>query len=512
VKKNLFRLILLLFTAVLCVAASPVADDMSGLVAVYPEHGHFAADHLPEGWTALQVLDDVLVARVTAAGLDQAAAAGLSWRWLAAWDENTEYLLVAIDNEVDFQRLAARGETAFVTDGVALFSTPAGTPGRTLIPGHLPVKRLSRRAVSVDWPADLFAADEPGVELTYDPLIAAMAAAVSTDNLTEYIAILQDFRDVHAVRTRDARWAGCHLAGEYLADYFRDLGLAVNFEDFSFYGYQTRNVVASLPGRCRPDRVVIICAHYDSINRNGVGDAPGADDNGSGTAVVMEAARILRQYSLENTVRFVCFSAEEWGLFGSEHFAAAAADAGENILAVLNLDMVAYADFSPEDLDIIANGPSIWLSQLFEAAAALYTDLNVRRITNPMFIYSDHSPFWDNGYSAICGIEDANVSYPHYHSEFDTLDKLDLEFCTLSARAAVSALAELAVPVPIIAGDVDWNGRVDSIDLVLLASILAENLSLPPGGDAIQTDLNADGQMNAVDMLALHQLVGVPAP
>ncbi|MBN2432993.1 MAG: M20/M25/M40 family metallo-hydrolase [Acidobacteria bacterium] len=506
----LLRFNFLLLLTVMSMVIAQAADVAPGLVVLARNERLAALGTLPDGMTVLQVLDDVLVAKCTAVGLEQAAAAGLLVRWLADWDDGTEYLLVAVDDDADLRQLAARGQVAPVTDGVALFWTPVDIPGRALIPGRLPVKRLSRRAVSVDWPGEASAADEPGLELTYDPLIATMAAAVSMENLTGYIQTLQDFRDVHDVRTRDARWAGCRQAGNYLYDFFREMGLEVEFDDFSFYGYNTRNVVATLPGRCRPEEVVIICAHYDSINRNGVGEAPGADDNASGTAVVMEAAWILRHYSLENTVRFVCFSAEEWGLFGSEHFAAAAADDGENIVAVVNLDMVAYTDFVPEDLDIICNGPSIWLGQLFAAAAEMYTDLDVKRITNPMFIYSDHSSFWDNGYSAVCGIEDANVTYPYYHSEFDTFDKLNMDFCTRSARAAVSAVAELAAPVPIIAGDVDWNGSVDSVDMVLLAAVLSENLAWPSGGGEIQADLNEDGLMNAVDLLELHRRVSGP--
>jgi hypothetical protein len=171
--------------------------------------------------------------------------------------------------------------------------------------------------------------------------------------------------------------------------------------------------------------------------------------------------------------------------------------------------MVAYANMIPEDLNIICDHQSIWLGQLFESVAGLYTDLVVQRTINPYFIYSDHSPFWDNGYSAILGIEDAPINYPYYHTQYDTLDKLNMDFFTKSARASLATVAELALPVGVSPGDVDWNGEVDSVDLLLLAAVLTENLALQTH-HSIQTDLNGDGTINALDLLELHLLVSEP--
>ena len=104
--------------------------------------------------------------------------------------------------------------------------------------------------------------------------------------------------------------------------------------------------------------MVIVCAHYDSTSTQATTHAPGADDNASGTAAVMEMARVLAGYQFDYTIKFIAFSAEEWGLYGSRHYAQAAKQRGEQIVGVVNLDMIGYVDLEPEDLDIVVDGQS----------------------------------------------------------------------------------------------------------------------------------------------------------
>jgi Zn-dependent M28 family amino/carboxypeptidase len=161
----------------------------------------------------------------------------------------------------------------------------------------------------------------------------------------------------------------------------------------------------------------------------------------------MEAARILASHPLDFTVRFIAFSAEEWGLYGSRTHSAAARTDSERIIGVLNLDMIAYADNMPEDLDVVVNDVSRWLAERTEDIAAIYTGLEVRRIVDASFIYSDHSPFWDQGYSAFCAIEDADVTSPYYHTPDDTVDTLNFDFFEDAARTALAVMSDLAQPV-----------------------------------------------------------------
>ncbi|HDT13597.1 MAG TPA: M28 family peptidase, partial [Candidatus Aminicenantes bacterium] len=141
------------------------------------------------------------------------------------------------------------------------------------------------------------------------------------------------------------------------------------------------------------------------------------------------------------------FSAEELGLWGSRAHADAARAAGDRILGVINLDMIAYADLAPEELEIFVNGESDWMGDLFVSACSRYGPVEGRKTIDPSLVYSDHAPFWDNGYPALLAIEDYPLANPYYHRTTDTLSTLDLDFFTDCTRAAVGLLAELAQPI-----------------------------------------------------------------
>ncbi len=121
------------------------------------------------------------------------------------------------------------------------------------------------------------------------------------------------------------------------------LGLDVRYQSFSLGDETLDNIVGVLSGwGPGSDIIYIACAHYDSTSENPGNAAPGADDNASGTAAVLEAARILSQYRFKHTLRFVTFAAEEQDLIGSCCYAAEARSAGTNIGGVINHDMVAF--------------------------------------------------------------------------------------------------------------------------------------------------------------------------
>jgi photosystem II stability/assembly factor-like uncharacterized protein len=204
------------------------------------------------------------------------------------------------------------------------------------------------------------------------------------------------------------------------------------------------NVIAEIEGAVSPDEVLILCGHYDSISEDPYRLAPGADDNASGTGGVMTAAGAMAEYEYESTVRFIAFSGEEEGLFGSVAYAEAMAEKGENIVAVINMDMVAYLDEPVYDIMLDYNGPSVELMEAIVDAAATYTP--------EMVIYpyigldaSDHASFWDNGYRAVMLIEQANDHwYPWYHSSEDLPEHLDFTYGAEVVRLAAAAAACLA--------------------------------------------------------------------
>ena len=310
-------------------------------------------------------------------------------------------------------------------------------------------------------------------------VIGNIVSAVSADELRETIYELQENKDLDpphiAYRSRyclrveetdDPSDDACDNAAEYIFNRFMEYGLDVEYDPFPHEvltqgHYQMRNVVATLPGKgIDTERIFAICAHYDSVASNSTNwlldwktmPAPGADDNASGTAAVLEAARILSEYDFSSTIKFITFSGEELGLHGSKHYTKLAFESGENIAGVLNLDMIAY-DPDILDIDIITDADSEWIADAMLSIQRTYNigPLLLNKIVNPEMVYSDHAPFWNNGYNAILGIDNSDFDspefYPVMHTTEDTIDKLDFEMFARMVQIAAGTLASLADPL-----------------------------------------------------------------
>jgi hypothetical protein len=286
--------------------------------------------------------------------------------------------------------------------------------------------------------------------LAQDPLVTEMASEVSRDNVTDIIQTLEDFGTRYSFTTQ------CDAAADWVYATMEGFGVEVAFEEFVYGGKTMRNVVGRLQGTVHPDRVFIIGAHYDSMSEMPMVDAPGADDNASGVAAVLEAARILAGYQFENTVEFICFGGEEQGRKGSIHNAAQAALSGKNILGVINLDMIGYWPASSDmELDIGKNVASSWLGVVAEDAAATYASIPVHNWPDTGVCYDDHVSYWAEGFDGIVlmdcyeahGNPGSGESTPHYHRTTDTISTLDLAQTTEAVRAAVVAILLLAEPL-----------------------------------------------------------------
>ncbi|MDD3643726.1 MAG: M20/M25/M40 family metallo-hydrolase, partial [Candidatus Krumholzibacteria bacterium] len=207
------------------------------------------------------------------------------------------------------------------------------------------------------------------------------------------------------------------------------------------------NIVFSHEGIVRPDRTVVLCSHYDAHNSGDPDAAPGADDNASGTAAVLEAARALRGASLERTVEFVFFDGEEIGLLGSRRYVAELPPADPGIDGVINLDMIGrdYGGGVRVEVSGRESSPDTSLAGLvIDTAALLDLDLDPAFLTGRSPT-SDHKPFWDlDGVPAILLIEGAYWDNPHYHDASDVASYCDFDFITEIARAAAVSAARLA--------------------------------------------------------------------
>lgn len=387
----------------------------------------------------LQELETCYLARADRGEMASLREHGVSVSVLDRDSQGKEYFLVSLPSPAQLNAVSALGRSLPVEVSLYLFWSDQGDP-LTVLPRAIQKKPLGRTSILPFLRAYARPENVP-LSVQVNDVITTIVSQVSRANLKAYVQALQDFE------TRYTTTAGCEAAGQFILGHFQSLGLEAWFQPFTIGGISSRNVVAEIRGETDPDEIVIICGHYDSTSSEPEVHAPGADDDASGVAAVMEAARILAGQPLDFTVRFIAFSAEEQGLYGSHYHSAVAGEGSERIIGVLNLDMIAYADAMPEDLDVVVNDVSRWLAERTAQIAGIYTGLGVRRIVDASFIYSDHSPFWDQGYSAFCGIEDADVNNPYYHTPYDTVDTLNFDFFEDAAKTALAVLSDLAQPV-----------------------------------------------------------------
>jgi len=253
-----------------------------------------------------------------------------------------------------------------------------------------------------------------------------------------------------------------NAAADYVVSELRKAGLAVADETFQAEGEIFRNIVGTHVGTVAPQEQVLVVAHYDTKP-----GTPGADDNASAVAAMLEIARLLARGRFERTLQFVGFTLEEYGYQGSRRFARQARREGREIVGVLDLEMVGFT--SPRQrlphgvrgrrtgdfIGVVGNKRSRTLLEAFVTSArravpALPVETLVVAWNGyllPIVRLSDHAPFWDVGFPAVMITDTAFLRNPHYHQPSDTLDTLDLPFLTQVTTATTAAAADLARPV-----------------------------------------------------------------
>jgi len=274
-----------------------------------------------------------------------------------------------------------------------------------------------------------------------DTFVQRLVNRVNPDSIRAQIQRLQDFR------TRYSFTDSCRSAEQYVFNYFAALGLdSVAFDPYPAWGRIWRNVIGTRVGRVEPQKLFIICGHLDAEaypERDTL--APGAEDNASGTAMAMEAARILARENLDLTVKFVAFTGEENGMGGSFHYAQFLRNKNVDLLGVLNFDMIAWPGDS-FGVSIDCDSASLSLAQFEDRLVWLYTTLHHRVTINRSA--GDYRIFQQLGYPAT-GAYEYGSFYPYYHSIGDTLGNLSMSLATEVAKLGVAALATLTVsPAP----------------------------------------------------------------
>ena len=315
--------------------------------------------------------------------------------------------------------------------------------------------------------------ERQGSSLTTDPAIQAVVDSISQTYYHKYQLDIESMglglyggdgyymgyrnRDFHR---ENGPSPGNQEACLYLQDAFTAMGLSVSVQG------KYLNVVGELSGTKSPEKIYIIGAHYDHLE----GDRPGGDDNASGTAGVLEAARVLSQYQFESTIRFICFNAEEDGLWGSKDYVKNhVIPNGENIAGMINLDLILRPGSDVDSLSVIdaeletqrIHDASFAWTRAFRLAAIDYVpSLIVDETIIDGESSSDNDSFLKEGYPAFLVIENSDPDWdkanPYIHDFEDASDRLandpespsgvtyDYAFATDITRTAVALIAREA--------------------------------------------------------------------
>ncbi len=267
--------------------------------------------------------------------------------------------------------------------------------------------------------------------------LQGLIALVSQDSLYSYTATLQSQGD---------RYAGSnssHISRDWLAGKFAAFGYDSVVIDSFMTSVPCQNVLAYKLGTVMPDHYIVVGAHRDAVS-----GSPGADDNGSGSAAVLEIARILKDINTDLTFVFALFDSEEQGLNGSAHYAAEAKARGDSIVYMCNMDMIANEGNSTQ-------------AKLYHGSVLTYTELlqhladslvGISAVLSGSSGGSDHYPFLQNGYEATFLHEYIFSSV--YHSYRDSTTHMTFPYFTKMVKAALATVytvSEKYVPGPRVA-------------------------------------------------------------
>jgi hypothetical protein len=254
-------------------------------------------------------------------------------------------------------------------------------------------------------------------------------------------------------------------AARYIEETLQLLGYTVDRQPYEAHGTTVSNLDTELRGARSPDEIVVIGAHYDSVM-----GCPGANDNGTGVAAVLEVARLLHDRKLDRTVRFAAFVNEEppfcfTGDMGSRVYARRARQRKENIVAMLSVETIGcYSDvpksqrypfpfglFYPKTGNFIAFVGNMTSRRLvrrcvaaFRRHAAFPSEGAAAPGYLPGIFWSDHWSFWRERYRAVMVTDTAPFRYAHYHTPLDTPEKVDYEMTARVVAGLASVVEELA--------------------------------------------------------------------
>lgn len=420
------------------------------LILIEPENateakGYFQQDAL----TVNYVHDDFLIATT-----ENRAAFDCVLIIKNSWERGDNYFLLWLDDGSNIEYILEMDEFAeilLLRDAFMIIKVADEDRSKVVPTIHNGVVHINNSVAKLPRYGYFFR----NVRFEEDPFVTELLGYVDEAEMNTTIQTLQDFG------TRNWYTQGSLDAQDWLFQQYSDLGLSVELQYIPYGGTNSsQNVIATLPGTLYPDQYVVLGCHYDSYSYSG--DAPGADDNASGSAGILEIARILSQYDFNRTIIFCAFSGEEYGLYGSEEYATMADNTDMEILGYFNIDMSGYLQPGGTiHTDMIAPQSAAPLVEFYEQVCAVYL---------PTFIIepgmltggdSDHTSFNEHGFMGIFPFEDSDDYSPYIHTIND-LNGLSVNnyeqvsTFTKATLASVVTMANLLLPpdnLTAIAGD-----------------------------------------------------------
>ena len=283
-----------------------------------------------------------------------------------------------------------------------------------------------------------------------NPTIREMLNQVNQDSLRATVQYLQDYNN------RIWNTANAYSTSDWIAGRMRALGLEV--EQQSFYvnswlgsGEAAPNVIGIQRGTLYPDTYVVCGSHFDSFSWEAMmgGQAPGADDNATGVASVLESARIMTQYEFEYSIVYCAYGCEEMGLYGSEAYASRCQQEGMDIIGYFNNDMNGYLYGDQIHIDCIYPNSVEPIGAYYRNVGSVYyPELPIRHV-NFDEGDSDHTSFNNHGYMGIYPFEDYQNYSPYIHTPNDLIGisvnsfAMGQQYCQMN----IACLAEIANPM-----------------------------------------------------------------
>ncbi len=261
-------------------------------------------------------------------------------------------------------------------------------------------------------------------------------------------ALALHIKAIASVEHHAKEYVELEKTAQYIESNLSALGYKLSAQKFKGPAGDVRNIEVEIAGKTHPDQIILVGAHYDAVH-----GAQGANDNGSGSAAILELARLLKNFQPEKTIRFVWFVNEEPPYFkteqmGSRVYAHEVVKRNENIVAMLSIETIGYysdkanSQHYPFPFDLIYPSTGNFIAFVGNLASRdlMHQSLKTFRDTTkfpsegvaapgsiPGIDWSDHWAFWEANYPALMITDTAPFRYPFYHTNEDTPDKIDYE-------------------------------------------------------------------------------------